>query len=39
MEEIVNLLSEDFKYVKHEISGDRMMIWMKSAKKGVICLY
>lgn len=39
MEEIVNLLDENLEYVKHEVSGDRMMIWMKSAKKGVICLY
>ena len=39
MEKIVKLLSEDLEYVKHEVSGDRMMIWMKSAKKGVICLY
>jgi len=39
MEEIVNLLDENLEYVKHEVLGDRITIWMKSAKKEVICLY
>jgi hypothetical protein len=39
MEKIVKLLSEDLEYVKHEVSGDRITIWMKSAKKETIYLY
>jgi len=39
MEEIVKLLDENLEYVKHEVSGDRITIWVKSAKKEVICPY
>jgi len=39
MEDIVKLLDENLEYVKHEVSGDRITIWVKSAKKEVICPY
>ena len=39
MEEIVKLLDENLEYIKHEVSGDRITIWVKSAKKEVICPY
>ena len=39
MEEIVKLLDENLEYVKHEVSGDRITIWVKSAKKEVSCPY
>lgn len=39
MEEIVKLLDENLEYVKHEVSGDRITIWVKSTKKEVTCPY
>ena len=33
MEEIVKLLDENLECVKHEVLGDRIMIWVESAKK------
>jgi transposase len=39
MEEIVKLLDENLEYVKHEVSGDRITIWVKSTKNEVICPY
>jgi len=39
MEEIVKLLDENLEYVKHEVSGDRITIWVKSAKKETISLH
>jgi hypothetical protein len=29
MKEIVKLLDENLKYVKHEVSGERITIWVK----------
>jgi hypothetical protein len=39
MEEIVKLLNENLDYVIHEVLGDRITIWVKSAKKELICPY
>ena len=39
MEKIVKLLDENLEYVKHEVLGDRITIWMKSPKNEAICLY
>lgn len=39
IEEMVDFLGEDLKYVKHEVSGNRVTIWVKSAKKKLIYLY
>jgi transposase len=36
-EEIVKLLDENLEYLKHEVSGDRITIWVKVTKKEVIC--
>ena len=33
MEEIVKLLDKNSEYVKHEVSENRITIWVKSAKK------
>ncbi|PNR91282.1 transposase [Petrotoga sp. HWH.PT.55.6.1] len=38
-EEIVKLLDECLEYVKHEVWGDRITNWVKSAKKELICPY
>jgi hypothetical protein len=39
MEEIVKLLDECLEYLKHEVSGGRITIWVESANKEVICPY
>ncbi len=39
MKELVKLLDENLEYVKHEVLGDRITIWVKSTKKEVICSY
>jgi len=33
MEEIVKLLDEYLEYLKHEVSGGRITIWVEPAKK------
>jgi hypothetical protein len=39
IEEMVDFLGEDLKYLKHEVSANRVTIWVKSAKKKLIYLY
>ena len=39
IEKIVKFLDENLEYIKHEVSGDRITIWVKSAKKEAICRY
>jgi len=39
MEEIVKLLDKNLECVRYEVKDDRIVIWVKSSKKGAACPY
>ncbi len=39
MEEIVKLLDKNLECVRYEVKDDKIVIWVKSSKKGAVCPY